>query len=66
MDLVEVLRAIRDLEVEIAEWRTKNSQSNPGAMMDLRDMKKQLAAHQASYKKLIEAAAKDKKVSADK
>ncbi len=66
MDLVGVLRAIRDLEAEIAEWRTKNSQSNPGAMMDLRDMKKQLATHQAALKKLTVKTAEDKKVSADK
>jgi len=33
---------IAQLEKEIAEWRQKNSQSNPGAMMELRDMKREL------------------------
>ena len=31
-----------DLELKITEWRLTNSQSNPGAVMELRDMKKQL------------------------
>ncbi len=66
MDLDEHLRVIRALEREIGDWRSKNSQSNPGAMMDLRDMKKQLAAHQAALKKLTAKATEDKKVSADK
>ena len=65
MDVLGLLSAIRDLEAEIAEWRTKNSQSNPGAMMDLRDMKKQLAAHQAALKKLTAPVLEDKKVSPD-
>ena len=61
MDCVALLRVINDLEMEIAAWRTKNSQSNPGAMMDLRDMRKKLATHQAAYKKLKAAEeAKDK------
>lgn len=31
-----------ELEFEIIRWGFKNSQSNPGAMMDLRDMKKKV------------------------
>jgi hypothetical protein len=31
-----------ELEFEIATWGSKNSQSNPGAMMDLRDMRRKL------------------------
>jgi hypothetical protein len=30
------------LEFDIATWGSKNSQSNPGAMMDLRDMRRKL------------------------
>jgi hypothetical protein len=33
---------IRALEREIEEWRSHNSQSNPGAVMELRAMKKEL------------------------
>jgi hypothetical protein len=61
MDCVALLRAIRDLQAEIAEWRTKNSQSNPGAMMELRDNKKKLEKYMAAYEKLKAAEeAKDK------
>lgn len=31
-----------DLEYKIANWGSSNSQSNPGAMMELRAMKKEL------------------------
>jgi hypothetical protein len=31
-----------ELEFEIARWGSRNSQSNPGAMMDLRDMRRKL------------------------
>jgi len=31
-----------DLEYKIANWGVSNSQSNPGAMMELRAMKKEL------------------------
>lgn len=48
-----LLQAIRNLEREIADWRTKNSQSNPGAVMELRDMRKQLAAYEAAYITLL-------------
>ena len=33
---------IRALEREIEDWRFHNSQSNPGAVMELRAMKKEL------------------------
>ena len=33
---------IRALEREIDDWRSHNSQSNPGAVMELRAMKKEL------------------------
>jgi len=61
MDLDEHLRVIRALEREIGDWRSKNSQSNPGAVMELRDMRKQLAAHQATYEKLLVAKLKEEK-----
>jgi hypothetical protein len=32
---------LRRLEFEISDWGSKNSQSNPGAVMELRDMRKQ-------------------------
>ena len=35
---------IRALEREIEDWRSHNSQSNPGAVMELRAMKKELEA----------------------
>ena len=36
------LDRIRALERDIEEWRYHNSQSNPGAVMELRAMKKEL------------------------
>jgi hypothetical protein len=36
------LDRIRALEREIEEWRYHNSQSNPGAVMELRSMRKEL------------------------
>ena len=33
---------MRILEREIEDWRSHNSQSNPGAVMELRAMKKEL------------------------
>jgi hypothetical protein len=42
-------RQIADLERDIAEWRFRNSQSNPGAVMELRSWRKELAAAQAAY-----------------
>jgi hypothetical protein len=38
------LDRIRALERDIEEWRYHNSQSNPGAVMELRAMKKELEA----------------------
>ena len=38
------LERIRALEREIEEWRYHNSQSNPGAVMELRAMRKELEA----------------------
>jgi hypothetical protein len=37
-----ILKRIFELEIKIADWRMTNSQSNPGAVMDLRSMKKEL------------------------
>ena len=37
-------RHIATLELEISTWGAHNSQSNPGAVMELRDMKRDLAA----------------------
>ena len=38
------LDRIRALEREIEDWRSHNSQSNPGAVMELRAMKKEVEA----------------------
>jgi hypothetical protein len=38
------LERMRLLEREIEEWRFHNSQSNPGAVMELRSMRKELEA----------------------
>jgi hypothetical protein len=38
------LERMRLLEREIEEWRYHNSQSNPGAVMELRSMRKELEA----------------------
>jgi hypothetical protein len=43
------LDRIRVLEREIEEWRFHNSQSNPGAVMELRSMKKELEALKKHY-----------------
>ena len=45
MDKEEVKKLIErmsELEYEIATWGATNSQSNPGAVMELRAMKKEL------------------------
>lgn len=47
-----LLRLISHLEIEIAAWRSKNSQSNPGAVMELRSMKKDLERAQQTLKAL--------------
>ena len=41
---------IEECETLIAEWYRKNSQSNPAAMMELRELKKILKALQSSAK----------------
>lgn len=38
----EILDRIMELEMEIASWGSYNSQSNPGAVMDLRSKKREL------------------------
>jgi len=50
-----VLVRITDLEDSIKNWKTRNSQSNPGAMMELRDLKKKLAAQQRVKITLIQS-----------
>ena len=50
-------RRIATLEMEIAEWRTCNSQSNPGAVFELRSMKKELEkAYKAFHASIVLAA----------
>ena len=63
MDALTLLRFIKDLEEEIASWGSRNSQSNPGAVMELRDNKKKLAQLQATYKKLVTPAEPEKEKS---
>jgi hypothetical protein len=41
------------LELEISAWRSKNSQSNPGAMMELRAMRKDLEKAKATLSALL-------------
>jgi hypothetical protein len=43
--------------MEIASWGATNSQSNPGAVMELRSMKKELAAAYKEFHALIVLAA---------
>jgi len=47
MDQATIVQEIAALEKAIARWYRTQSQSNAGAMMDLRDMKKELAALKA-------------------
>jgi hypothetical protein len=37
----QLTRCLRRLETEIQTWGARNSQSNPGAVMELREMRKQ-------------------------
>jgi hypothetical protein len=53
-DVARLFFRIQDLELEIAAWRSKNSQSNPGAMFELRRMRKELDTLTAQFKKLTE------------
>ena len=52
VDVKAVMSRITELEKEIEEWRYHNSQSNPGAVMELRSMKKELEALQRVLKGL--------------
>jgi hypothetical protein len=47
-----LLKIIMQLEIEIATWGSRNSQSNPGAVMELRSMKKDLLQAQSALKAL--------------
>lgn len=51
-DIVRLIFRISDLEDEIAAWRSTNSQSNPGAVMELRSMRKELETLTTQLKKL--------------
>jgi hypothetical protein len=42
MNKKQLISRMIDLEFKIVSWSLTNSQSNPGAMMDLRDMKREL------------------------
>lgn len=37
-------KQIKEIESEISLWRYRNSQSNPGAMIELRELRKELEA----------------------
>ena len=54
-------RHIADLEMEISTWGAHNSQSNPGAVMELRAMKRDLAAAYKEFHATIAAAARTRK-----
>ena len=58
----KLTQRLRTIEMEIGDWGSRNSQSNPGAVMELRDMRKQrdvlsraLAAAQQEAKKVKES-----------
>ena len=53
----ELKRRLHSLECDISHWRTTNSQSNPGAVMELRDMRKQ---RDRVERALIEAMCREK------
>jgi hypothetical protein len=42
MDVKQLVRKIGELQSEINSWGASNSQSNPGAVMHLRWMKKEV------------------------
>ena len=61
----KLTQRLRTIEMEIGDWGSRNSQSNPGAVMELRDMRKQrdvlsraLAVAQQEAKKSKEAVEK--------
>ncbi len=43
MSVDQLIDKLSDLQYKINTWSTSNSQSNPGAVMDLRWMKKEAA-----------------------
>ena len=58
----QLTQRLREVEIEIGHWGSRNSQSNPGAVMELRDMRKQrdmlsraLAVAQQEAKKVKES-----------
>ena len=50
-----VLTRIEDAEDQIKTWRSKNSQSDPSASMELRNLKKVLASQQRVKITLIQS-----------
>jgi Na+-transporting NADH:ubiquinone oxidoreductase subunit NqrC len=50
-----VLTRIEDVEDKIKTWKSKNSQSDPSAAMELRNMKKVLSAQQRAKITLIQS-----------
>jgi hypothetical protein len=54
IDSTTLVRRIFALEREIEEWRFHNSQSNPGAVMELRSMKKELARLQSAWRAVLD------------
>ena len=50
-----VLTRIEDVEDKIKSWKSKNSQSDPSAAMELRNMKKILSAQQRAKITLIQS-----------
>jgi hypothetical protein len=70
MDTTEIqktlARRISSLELDIKAWGAHNSQSNPGAVMELRAMKKELAAAYKEFHASILVAAAMRKPGDDK
>lgn len=56
MDILQ--RYIADLEHKIASWGAYNSQSDPGAVMELRSWKKELKKAEATREALCSSNAK--------
>jgi len=59
MDRKVLLLQIAELERSIQRWGARNSQSNPGAVMELRAMKKELAALQDLLSKVNHVVSKE-------
>ena len=66
MNASNILRIIHNLEIEIDGWKTFNSQSNPGAMMELRDNKKKLEKFKVLYEALIKSSIDNEKKETEK